>query len=122
MAADATKVFFSYARDDKAFVDRLEEGLRKAGLEILPDVRADEETVGQCRALGTAGYQLALGGFAPSAVESPLLDCVQYLKIHFPSLTLKERTKLLAAVRAREVDPYTAAEELVSTFEPRFEE
>jgi EAL and modified HD-GYP domain-containing signal transduction protein len=50
-------------------------------LEIAADAVADAETLGACRQLKTAGYQLALGGYTDAHAATPLVPLVDFIKM-----------------------------------------
>ncbi|HEY3297774.1 MAG TPA: EAL domain-containing protein, partial [Armatimonadota bacterium] len=60
-------------------------------LEILEDVKADDEVIAACQRLRSFGYSLALDDFTADRMGSPLLDLVSFVKV---DLRLNERSQL----------------------------
>lgn len=68
-------------------------------IEVLDGVEADEEVVAACRALGDAGYRLALDDWVGGDLRRPLLEVVHEVKIDMPATDAAQRRALVRLAR-----------------------
>jgi EAL and modified HD-GYP domain-containing signal transduction protein len=90
--------------DKYAFINVNEEMLGSQFLELLPPKRTvlevaktvvpSEAVMERCKALRTKGFQIALDNPIQSTTATPLLTCVDYIKIDILEIGLTEATKV----------------------------
>ncbi len=73
---------------------------RRAVIEVLETVRADDALLDACRRLRRAGYLLALDDYVGDPASEPLLELVDIIKVDFRGTTPEQR-RLLAGRLAR---------------------
>jgi len=68
-------------------------------LEILEDIKPDEDVISACRSLKEMGYRLALDDFALQKDSDKLIQMADYIKIDFRASGVKERQAIRDGVR-----------------------
>ena len=67
----------------------------RIAVEILEDVKPDEEIIATCKKLKQEGYLLVLDDFVFKTEYMPLIELADIIKVDFRATGLKEREKLL---------------------------
>lgn len=85
---------------------------RTTVLEILENVRGDQQVLEACKDYKSLGYRLALDDFRMSEATHGLIPLADYIKVDFSLSDLKERREILSALRGM---PVTLLAEKIET-------
>ncbi|HKK52519.1 MAG TPA: EAL domain-containing protein [Myxococcota bacterium] len=86
-------------------------------IEVLEDVEADEEVVARCRALRTAGFQIAVDDWVLDDPRQALLPYADVVKIDLPAVPERALRKLTRELRRHEILLLAEKVESVEEFE-----
>ena len=81
------------------------------------DTPAEPEIVEVCRELAVSGYELAMDGFGPSALDSPLLEFVDIARADLAAMTGDERRALCDELARRNIVLLARNVETVEAFQ-----
>ena len=86
-------------------------------IEVLENVRADDETLGAIAALRTRGHQIALDDFSPTVTDMKLLEHADIVKLDLSQHTPEDFAQLAISLKSRRLRLIAERVETVEDFE-----
>lgn len=79
--------------------------LQNVWLGIAPNIDVSQATLDRCQALRESGYTLMLAHLDPDHKNSPLLDCVDIVRVNLRAFTAEQHKALCQALRDAGITP-----------------